>query len=122
MLLPFALLPGVLTPRPLWTELAAISWPTAASALYLALFCSVYAYYIWYTGVEKLGAVRTATFIYLNPLFAVITGIMLLGESLKLLAVAGGLMIILGVYLTNKSAAGRQQATIAKEQKCRTES
>lgn len=104
LLVPFAVIPTPLVPQPLAAELAAVTWPTVVSALYLALLCSVYAYYMWYSGVERLGAVRTSTFTYFNPLFAAITGVLLLDESLAPQVMAGGSLIIAGVYLTNRLA------------------
>ena len=105
LLIPFAFTPTFLASTPLMTQINTITWPTITAALYLALLCSVYAYYIWYTGVEKIGAVRTAVFSYLNPLFAIVTGVLLLGESFSVYTFVGGLMIIAGVYVTNKAKA-----------------
>ncbi len=107
MLLPFAFFASPFTPLPLIAQLPSVSWPTVASALYLALLCSVFAYYVWYTGVERIGAVRTAAFAYFNPLFAAITGILLLHEPVTVFTLGGGIMIVSGVYLANKTAAGR---------------
>lgn len=104
MLLPFALFSSPFVAVPLIKEIAGITWTTVASALYLALLCSVYAYFMWYSGVERLGAVRTAAFTYFNPLFAAITGVMLLGEPLAPQVLAGGCLIIAGVYITNRMA------------------
>jgi drug/metabolite transporter (DMT)-like permease len=110
LLVPFAVFPSPFVAAPLVTQLAAITWPTVASALYLAVLCSVFAYFMWYSGVERLGAVRTSTFTYFNPLFATITGVLLLGEPLMPMVVAGGGLIIAGVYLTNKLARSREEA------------
>jgi len=109
MLLPFAFFASPLTPVPLTAQLFDITWPTVASALYLALLCSIFSYYVWYLGIERIGAVRTAAFVYFNPLFATITGILLLHEPLSVFALTGGVMIITGVYLTNKTVAVCQQ-------------
>ncbi|WP_425057699.1 putative amino-acid metabolite efflux pump [Sporomusa carbonis] len=102
MLLPLAFIPTELTPLPFIQQVMTISWSTAGTALYLAILCSVYGYYMWYTGVGHIGPVRTAVFSYLNPLFAIITGIWLLGERLTPYTIGGGIMVIAGVYLTNK--------------------
>lgn len=102
MLLPFAFVPSPFAPSPLYRHIGDLSWPTVMAALYLALLCSVYAYYIWYTGVEMLGAVRTVVFTYLNPLFAIIAGTWLLGEKPTVSTFAGGIMVVTGVYLTNR--------------------
>lgn len=101
LLIPFVFTANPLAPIPLQNQLASISWSTVAAAMYLGLLCSVYAYFIWYTGVEKIGAVRTAVFTYFNPLFAIIAGILFMKESVTLFTLIGGFMVITGVYITN---------------------
>ncbi len=103
LLLPFAFLATPLAPVPLIGQLGGITWPTVASAVYLALLCSVYAYFVWYLGVERLGAVRTAAFSYFNPLFAAIVGVLLMGEKLSVYVAAGGAIVLAGVYVTNRA-------------------
>lgn len=103
MLLPFAFIPTPLAPVPLTGQLDLITWPTGASVLYLSLLCSVYAYYMWYRGVEQLGAVNTAAFSYFNPLFAAIIGVLLMGESLSLHVVGGGVVVLAGVYAISRA-------------------
>lgn len=103
LLLPFAFFPSFFVKVPLMIQLASITWPTILSVVYLAVFCSVYSYFIWYTGVEKLGAVRTAVFNYFNPIFAVLTGIILFGEVLTTYTILGGLLVTMGVYITNNN-------------------
>lgn len=105
LLVPFAFVATPLVPVPLVGQLGGITWPTVASALFLALLCSVYAYYVWYLGVAELGAVRTASFSYFNPLFAAIVGVLLMGETLSAYVVTGGLIVLAGVYVTNRAAA-----------------
>ncbi|MDT8900663.1 DMT family transporter [Anaeroselena agilis] len=117
LLAPFAFVATPLAPVPLAGQLAGITWPTAASALFLAVLCSVYAYYMWYLGVERLGAVRTASFSYFNPLFAAIVGVLFMGETLTAYVAAGGAIVLAGVYMTNKAA--RRSAPPAGSAPCR---
>jgi drug/metabolite transporter (DMT)-like permease len=107
MLLPAALVPGLFAAEPIWQAIAKITLPTVGAALYLALLCSVYAYYIWYVGIEAIGAVRTAVFSYMNPLFAIIAGLLFMGETLSPYVLVGGVFVIGGVYWIN-SAEGKQ--------------
>lgn len=102
LLLPLAVVPGIFATETLAKQTMTLSWPTVIAALYLAVFCSVYSYYVWYTGVEKIGAVRTSVFGYLNPLFASLTGVLLLNEKVTALTILGGCLVMLGVYLTNQ--------------------
>lgn len=107
LLVPFAFVATPLVPVPLAGQLGGITWPTVASALFLALLCSVYAYFVWYLGVAKLGAVRTASFSYFNPLFAAIIGVLLMGETLSGYVVTGGAIVLAGVYVTNRAAVAK---------------
>lgn len=101
MLLPFALIPSVLSPITLQEQLPTITSNTIFATLYLAILCSVFAYYTWYNGVDKIGAIRTAVFSYLNPLFAILVGSLLIGEKVTIYTLLGGILVILGVYATN---------------------
>ena len=117
LLVPFAFVATPLAPVPLAGQIGGITWPTVASALFLALLCSVYAYYVWYLGVERLGAVQTASFSYFNPLFAAIVGVLFMGETLSAYVAAGGLIVLAGVYVTNRAA--RRSAPPARSKVCR---
>lgn len=110
MLLPFAFFPTAIAPVPFIHQILSISWKTVGATLYLAILCSVYGYYMWYTGVGRIGPVKTAVFGYLNPLFAILSGIWLLGEKLTVYTIIGGILVISGVYLTNQA----KQATSCK--------
>lgn len=102
LFLPFAVLPNPFVSETLISQLMYVNKETLMAAIYLAAFCSVYSYYMWYTGIETIGAVRTVVFNYFNPVFAVLTGVFLLNEPFTMYVLSGGAMIILGVYLTNR--------------------
>lgn len=110
MLLPAALTPGLFAAEPFWQAVSKITSPTIYAAVYLALLCSVYAYYIWYVGVETIGAVRTIVFNYMNPLFAIIAGLLFMNESLSPVVLAGGLFVLGGVYWINSHAGNQKNA------------
>ena len=83
-------------------------WQLPGIILYLGGFCAVYSYFMWYKGVQTLGAVNTSVFMYINPLFATIAGIVVLGEELTIYNIVGGILVIIGVYIVNcKQAASR---------------
>ncbi|MBU2703700.1 drug/metabolite transporter (DMT)-like permease [Sporomusaceae bacterium BoRhaA] len=105
MLLPIILIPNPLNPTSAIEQLSSITLPTIAAVVYLATLCSVYAYYTWYKGIARIGAVRTASFQYVSPLFAFLAGILLLSETISPFMMIGGIMVIFGVYLTNKQKA-----------------
>ena len=102
LLLPLIFIANPLNPVPVTQEWDNITLSTTGSLLYLGLLCSVYGFAMWYRGIDRIGVVRTASFYYLSPLFALFFGRWLLGESFSFLVVSGGLMVLAGVYVTNK--------------------
>lgn len=110
LLIPLAFVATPASPIPLVSQIGQISYATIGAALYLSLLCSVYAYFIWYRGVECIGAVGTSVFTYLNPLFAMITGLWLLDEHLTPATLFGGILVIAGVYLANRQTADPSSA------------
>ncbi|WP_421535135.1 DMT family transporter [Pseudomonas marginalis] len=75
------------------------------SLAYLGVLGSALAYIGYYDGIRRIGATRSGVFIALNPLTAVICGVLLLGEQLTAPILAGGAVILLGIYLCNKPLA-----------------
>ncbi|MGI0149629.1 MAG: DMT family transporter [Thermoplasmata archaeon] len=65
--------------------------------LFLGLFPTFLGYTIWFRALARLPAASAAAYIYASTLVAVFGGIVLLGESLTLAAIAGGAMVIAGV-------------------------
>lgn len=102
MLLPLVLIPNRLNSVTLWEQIPHITLSAAGSILYLAALCSVYGYYIWYKGITEIGAVRTASFYYVSPLFALLAGIWLVNEPLTYFDLIGGIMVVSGIYMINK--------------------
>lgn len=89
----------LLTPRhdPLSIPLSA-----AGAILFLAVFCSIVAYLVYNIALEKMDASRVAIFIYLVPLSTIILAWLLLGESLTLPSIVGGLAVCAGMYIAER--------------------
>jgi len=85
------------------TSLKTASITTWAAVIYLAIFCSVYSYYMWYKGIRIIGASQTAMFNYINPVIAVIIGVIFLKEEWNIYTLIGGILVFLGVYITSAS-------------------
>jgi drug/metabolite transporter (DMT)-like permease len=79
-----------------WTQIPAqASWGLA----YMILFGSFVAYLIYAYALQELAASKVAAFSYLQPLMAVALGVWLMSEQITIKIVAGGGMILGGVYL-----------------------
>ena len=95
-----------LLPLTLWEAarqpLATVSAGAWLAAIYMALFPSVIAYLIYYHALAHMAASRVSAFSYLQPVFASIMGVAILGESLGAPVIAGGAVILAGVYLAER--------------------
>ncbi len=65
---------------------------------YLAVMCSVTAYFMLNYAISKLEANVIGTFINLVPLVSVLAGVVVAGDKLLPLQVAGGALILAGVW------------------------
>ena len=89
------------------------SWRAWAAIVFLAVFGTAIALVLFYDGVRRIGAARTSVFINLVPVFAVALGVLLLGEPLEWSTIAGGTLVIGGIFLLNRPEAPRGAATHA---------
>lgn len=104
-----------------FTKLLSIRTPAFVSLLYLGIIGSAVAYVWYYDGIKRIGATRAGVFIALNPMTAVLLGAMLLEERLHPATLAGGGIIIVGIYLCNRrdalrSGASREAGAIRREE------
>lgn len=83
------------------TDLAAWSWRVWASVIFLGIAGTALAFTWFADGVKRLGAARASIFVNLVPVFAVLQAAVLLNERLGLAVLAGGLLVITGVWLTS---------------------
>ena len=70
--------------------------------IYVAIFPSIGSYYCWAGAVSIIGANRAGIFLSLIPLFSTIMAISFYGEQFKLFHLIGAVLIILGLFLSNK--------------------
>lgn len=61
---------------------------------------------VWFLLVGRIGAVKSATFHFLNPFFGVAVAAVLLGESLGIFDVIGVLVIMAGILAVQRSRIG----------------
>ena len=71
--------------------------------LFLGLLASLICYWTWNVVIIKLGAVRSTNYLYINPIVAMITSHIVLNEHITPLAMVGTTLILVGMYLAQKS-------------------
>ncbi len=96
----------VLLPVTIWqgrsvaiAEVSAAAW---LSVLYMAAFSSVLSYLIYFTALQRIPASRASAFSYMQPVLATTMAIPLLGERPTASLIGGGLLVLLGVMLTER--------------------
>jgi drug/metabolite transporter (DMT)-like permease len=85
-----------------------LSTPLIIAFIYTTLAPGLFATWIWFKLVERIGAVRAATFHFLNPFFGVAIAAAILGEKLGLYDIIGVTIIAAGILAVQLS---RQRKT-----------
>ncbi|MDQ0794876.1 DMT family transporter [Streptomyces sp. B1I3] len=78
-----------------------------AGFAYLGIVGALFAYVVWFRGVERLPALTVSVLSFASPLAATALGYLVLGETLSPVQIAGGLTVIAAVVLARPRAAGR---------------
>ncbi|WP_028593423.1 DMT family transporter [Paenibacillus assamensis] len=71
--------------------------------MWLSIMSSIVQFAGWYYLLQHGDPGKTSSFLFLAPFFGVLTGWLLLGEPLYPSLIVGGLLIIAGIYLVNKT-------------------
>ena len=82
---------------PAWPFIVAAGWRGWSGVLYMSLISTIVGYGLWVRFVGRYTVNQTMPFLLLVPLFAVLSGLVLTGDSLTPDIVIGGLMTIAGV-------------------------
>ncbi len=118
MLAGWAMLAPLFVLRAGWTEYARVSAGGWAAIVFLGIGCSGLGYLFWYAALEKLETSRVAAFLYLEPLVTLAAAVILLGEPMHATTVAGGLIVLAGVFLVSGA---RSPLTAVKRRKWQVE-
>jgi drug/metabolite transporter (DMT)-like permease len=83
-------------------EIAGLTPASVVAVLFLGLLCSGVAYVFWYDALQHLPVARVGALIYVEPLVAVIVARAVLAEPILPAVLAGGGLILFGVWLVNR--------------------
>jgi len=82
-----------------WGGVGAGAW---AAVAFSAVFATAFAFSAWQTGVSRIGANRVLVYQYLITITGIGSGVLFFGEHLTPSKLAGGAVILLGVYLARR--------------------
>lgn len=77
--------------------------------IWLAIMASIVQFAIWFYLLNKEDPGKVSAFLFLAPLFGVIFGWLLLNEQLHISTLAGGSLILAGIYFVNRPARHRKR-------------
>ncbi len=80
-----------------------LSRTTLPPLVYVAIFPGILAYAFWNYGVLNVGPAKSAMFMYLTPVFAAVLAWVFLGERLGWYHLAGGGLILVGLWFTTRN-------------------
>lgn len=76
-----------------------------SNLLFLGLVASLVCFAVWNRVMAKLGNITSVNYVYLNPIFTLITAMILLGERLTPAGAFGSALILVGVILAGRRGA-----------------
>lgn len=95
-----------------WPRLTATGW---IALLFLSLGCSALGYFFWYGALERVEVSRVASLLYAEPLVTFAAAAVLLGERVSGIVVAGGVLVLVGVLITQYAGVPRGAAISVEE-------
>lgn len=96
MLLPFSL------SRDAFGAMMSFSGTDWTAIIFLGLLATAVGFTLYYLAIKNIGAARSSVFINLVPVFSILLSWLFLGESIKVSVLTGGVILLSGVYLTNR--------------------
>ena len=97
---PFLLL--LSSPQLLSLEWGSVGIGPWAAIAYAGVFATAFAFSAWQRGISRIGANRVLVYQYLFTIVGVTSGIVFFGETLSVNKIAGGVVILFGVYLARR--------------------
>lgn len=101
---------GILTIIPYFMFIHPFGWKSEylhspliiANMLFLGIIASTVCYLLWNWVMQKLGAIRSTNYIYIQSVITMIAGWLILGEHITWMAILGTLLLIGGMILAQK--------------------
>jgi drug/metabolite transporter (DMT)-like permease len=90
-----------------WQEYRGLSSTSVIAIVFLGVGCSGLGYLFWYAALERIEASQVAAFLYLEPLVTLVAAVALLGESVAVSTILGGVLVLVGVLIVQTAKTRR---------------
>jgi len=84
----------------LWSQVWEKTWWSMG---YAVIFSGMLGHVFWYEGLERVGVTKSMVYLYFIPIWAVLFNAFMMGETIFLQQILGGVLILLGVHHTLKN-------------------
>ena len=85
-----------------WHKFAHLPAEPVVAIVFLGVIAMGFANWWWQKGVAAIGAAKTGTFLYVEPLATTMVAVPLLHEPVSILTFVSGFLILSGVYLSQR--------------------
>ena len=86
-----------------WRDVPSLTARGWSGVVFLGVGCSGLGYLLWYGALARIETTEVAALLYLEPLVTLVAAAWLLGEPVGPATVAGGLLVLAGVFLVQRS-------------------
>jgi drug/metabolite transporter (DMT)-like permease len=83
-----------------WGQVLEKTWWSMGYAVVLS---GMLGHVFWYEGLERIGVTKSMVYLYFIPIWAVVFNFLMMGETIFLQQILGGVLILLGVHHTLKN-------------------
>lgn len=95
----------VVEPTPLVSISTLLNPAVIGNLAFLAIVCSVLAFYFWAVAVKRVGVVKSGNYLYISPIVTLVASALYLGEMVSVVGYVGCTLILVGVILSEKLSA-----------------
>lgn len=97
------MIPYYLFIQPLKFDISILTTPVVTfNILFLGLVASMLCFVSWTWAMKSIGTTRASVYMYLNPLFTIVTAWFVLHENITWMAISGTIVLLSGMYLALK--------------------
>jgi drug/metabolite transporter (DMT)-like permease len=100
------------------TDWSLLNGKVTLNVLFLGIFCSALAYYLYVYAMDIIGVSATSLFLNLIPIVTVVASFFILKETVGYLQILGGMLVVGSVYLVNyKGSRGKGKVLIVEDER-----
>jgi len=90
-----------LSTQPLTSQVLKMTYQAWGALLFLGIFSTIIAYYIWYAALKIKNASEISIYLYAIPVLSTILSYFLVDQKITIYFILGGILVLAGLYIVN---------------------